>query len=382
MDSQAKIVNIKIYKYNYLKGLASPVTSKVEKINTVVGAKTNVSTTLVNNLVTNNSTSFKSRKPATNLISMVKEGRNGAMNSSTLSPSNTKNKNIKDFKQENREKVNNSNSNIIRDVPFTNSVNNTATKPDPIPSDNKKSTNENNSSNTIVQEAISVTTLMNNQNIPLALSSLTVLFPQYEITKCSSRAIGKISAYAVNTYQGIIRNYNEDRVSIILNIAKPQSFFGVWPKCSFFGIYDGHGGCNCSDFLRDQLHSYVVKDSKFPDNPIQALMNGFEQAEKDFILNHALNKKLEIVDRSGSCAIVALIVEDMCYVANVGDSRAVLSSNKGKTVDVITNDHKPNEEGESKRIIENGGKVYQTQTPAKFLNIANFNGNGNNSHQV
>lgn len=28
----------------------------------------------------------------------------------------------------------------------------------------------------------------------------------------------------------------------------------VWPKCSFFGVYDGHGGASCADFLRDNLH--------------------------------------------------------------------------------------------------------------------------------
>jgi len=32
-----------------------------------------------------------------------------------------------------------------------------------------------------------------------------------------------VLAYAANTNQGIIRNYNEDRVSIILNILKPPN---------------------------------------------------------------------------------------------------------------------------------------------------------------
>ena len=72
-------------------------------------------------------------------------------------------------------------------------------------------------------------------------------------------------------------------------------------------------------------------------------------------------------DKSGSCAVAALIVENICYIANVGDSRCLISMNKGKDIRVLTTDHKPNEEHESMRIISNGGKIYQTQTPTKLL---------------
>lgn len=49
----------------------------------------------------------------------------------------------------------------------------------------------------------------------------------------------------------------------------------------------------------------------------------------------------------------------MCYIANVGDSRALMSVDGGREIISLTNDHKPNDEFETKRILESGGKVYQ-----------------------
>ena len=81
---------------------------------------------------------------------------------------------------------------------------------------------------------------------------------QNSTTKSSSNQNGLIAAYAANTNQGIVRNYNEDRVTIILNFLKPkEKDIAYWPRCSFFGLYDGHGGSECADFLRDFLHHFV-----------------------------------------------------------------------------------------------------------------------------
>ena len=49
-----------------------------------------------------------------------------------------------------------------------------------------------------------------------------IVIPNHEPTKCSLKRNGIVRAYAANTNQGLVRNYNEDRVSIILNIVKPE----------------------------------------------------------------------------------------------------------------------------------------------------------------
>lgn len=49
----------------------------------------------------------------------------------------------------------------------------------------------------------------------------------------------------------------------------------------------------------------------------------------------------------------------MCYVANVGDSRALMSVDGGEKILLLSKDHKPEEESERKRIEENGGRIYQ-----------------------
>ena len=64
------------------------------------------------------------------------------------------------------------------------------------------------------------------------------------------------------------------------------------------------------------------------------------------------------LDRSGSCGIIVLIVDKECYVANVGDSRAVMSAGVGERMMSLSSDHRPNDESEGKRIKENGGIVY------------------------
>ena len=207
------------------------------------------------------------------------------------------------------------------------------------------------------------------------LDLLRLFFNNYDQSKTSKKKMGIIKSYGVNTYQGIVRNYNEDRVSIIINMNKPKNYHKSWPKISFFGIYDGHGGEGCSEYLRDNLHKLICDNNEyFPDNIPEAIKLGFQKAEKDFINNYALNDKKEIIDRSGSCAVIILIIDKKVYIANVGDSRCLLSMENGKKFIEVTKDHKPNSPNEVKRIKKYGGSIYQSETV--ISNVSNPNVNG------
>jgi protein phosphatase 2C family protein 2/3 len=96
---------------------------------------------------------------------------------------------------------------------------------------------------------------------------------------------------------------------------------------------------------------------------MKAIRNGFREAEKLFL--EFAEKQVEDIgelDRSGSCAIVIIIIDDTCYIANVGDSRALMSAEHGEKIVVLSNDHKPTDEVEMKRIQENGGRIYQNSS--------------------
>jgi len=187
------------------------------------------------------------------------------------------------------------------------------------------------------------------------------VLPNYEPIRFSDKAHGLVRGFAVCTNQGLVRNYNEDRVSVVLNIAKPANKApnDYWPNCSMFGVFDGHGGSKCAEFLRNSLHQYIINNKNFPWNPQEAIKEAFEEADKDFIENVLIESEEGKYDRSGSCAILMILVDDTCYICNVGDSRAVSSQNYGNIARALSRDHKPSDKLEQKRILDAGGKVYQ-----------------------
>lgn len=45
--------------------------------------------------------------------------------------------------------------------------------------------------------------------------------PNFQASKTSNKPFGGVKAFAANTNVGLVRQYNEDRIAIILNVIQP-----------------------------------------------------------------------------------------------------------------------------------------------------------------
>lgn len=180
---------------------------------------------------------------------------------------------------------------------------------------------------------------------------------------------GLIFSYAVNTHGGIKKltsHSNLDRVAIIQSSSGTGRDQGQC-KFSFFAIYEGAGspGAEAANYLRDNLHKIIFKDPFFRKNPTQALVNAILKANTHItVLNQqrksVLAEKVGGAKQTGSQLEVVMLLEDqdeqtptICLCASMGASRAVLSSNAGKKLFCLNNEHfVPGNQGEEERIIE------------------------------
>ena len=131
-----------------------------------------------------------------------------------------------------------------------------------------------------------------------------------------------------------------------------------------FAVCDGHGGPEVAHLVAKLLPATLQAQPDFKAGKYaSALTNTFrkldelicsEKGEQQLReLNKSLGgKRLDADDkvgyRAGTTCLVMLLTKDKYYVANAGDSRAVLSKNH-KAI-TLSNDHKPDLPIEKQRI--------------------------------
>ncbi|KAK6794604.1 hypothetical protein RDI58_008057 [Solanum bulbocastanum] len=117
-----------------------------------------------------------------------------------------------------------------------------------------------------------------------------------------------------------------------------------------FGIFDGHGGSRAAEFLRGHLFQNLLKHPSFSTNTKLAISETYQKTDMEF-----LDSEKDTFRDDGSTASTAVLVGNHLYVANVGDSRTIISKS-GKAIP-LSEDHKPNRNDERRRIESAGGVV-------------------------
>ncbi|XP_072952285.1 probable protein phosphatase 2C 62 isoform X1 [Typha angustifolia] len=119
-------------------------------------------------------------------------------------------------------------------------------------------------------------------------------------------------------------------------------------ELGLFAIFDGHLGHDVPDYLRSHLFENILKEPDFWSDPESAITKAYKLTDSKI-----LEKAVEL-GRGGSTAVTAILIdgEDL-VVANIGDSRAVISKNG--VAEQLSTDHEPDKERKS--IEDKGGFV-------------------------
>lgn len=117
-----------------------------------------------------------------------------------------------------------------------------------------------------------------------------------------------------------------------------------------FGIFDGHGGSRAAEYLKEHLFDNLTRHPKFMTHTKLAISETYRRTDSDFLAAESNTSRDD-----GSTASTAVLIGKRLYVANVGDSRAVISKT-GKAIP-LSDDQKPNRSDERKRIEDAGGVV-------------------------
>ncbi|CAK9148462.1 unnamed protein product [Ilex paraguariensis] len=113
---------------------------------------------------------------------------------------------------------------------------------------------------------------------------------------------------------------------------------------TFVGVYDGHGGPEASRFICDKLFLHLIRLARENGTISEDILRGaFSATEEGFLsLVRRTCMIKPLIAAVGSCCLVGVIWKGTLYVANLGDSRAVLGSvgrSNKMVAEQLTRDH-------------------------------------------
>ncbi|KAM0970196.1 hypothetical protein ACFX13_018565 [Malus domestica] len=139
-----------------------------------------------------------------------------------------------------------------------------------------------------------------------------------DVIKVDEHSEGLLAAFL-----GPANNLLEDQSQVE---SGPLSSLESGPHGTFFGIYDGHGGPETSRYINDHLFQHLKRfTSEQQSMSVDVMRKAYQATEEGFlsVVTKQWPMKPQIA-AVGSCCLAGVICSGTLYIANVGDSRAVL----------------------------------------------------------
>ena len=149
----------------------------------------------------------------------------------------------------------------------------------------------------------------------------------------------------------------EDRCIVIPDLSRHSTDPTMEP-IAIMGVFDGHNGQACADYLKTSFHTELKTFESFLTHTDgweakydqHALMECLSLLDETFLANAVAYNPPEF---SGACVCVAIIRPGVVSMAWLGDCRAILCQ-ADFTAKQLTLDHRPTRDDERARIEATG----------------------------
>eukprot|EP01105_Mastigella_eilhardi_P002651 TRINITY_DN1336_c0_g1_i4.p1 TRINITY_DN1336_c0_g1~~TRINITY_DN1336_c0_g1_i4.p1 ORF type:complete len:423 (-),score=87.23 TRINITY_DN1336_c0_g1_i4:283-1551(-) len=119
-------------------------------------------------------------------------------------------------------------------------------------------------------------------------------------------------------------------------------------------VFDGHHGREAALYACNNFRALL--DERLDEKEVpKSLQATFAELQKRLLIEDV---------PGGTTALVALLLKDTCYIANVGDTHAVVIRSDG-THSRLSTEHRPSVPSEADLVRSRGGRVTETRPPGR-----------------
>ena len=295
---------------------------------------------------------IKNNENQSNIIRSNTNVAKSNINLDNTNKQNQKNENKDEDKEKDKEKQKQENNQILNNVPKINPPTANETKTNPIV--NSRYLRRRSMDNPLTRQRLELLVnqmtlkqnggdtkfLRNYESGPSYQKEITLITKDKQPVKKTMKI--DVCTKAGCSGPGIVKT-NQDAYFIKENFLKNKEYY-------YIGVCDGHGehGHLVSNYVINKLPSYIKDLSN------ESIIEAFKKANKEIYSSSKMDSKM-----SGTTVVSIIITPNNIICVNLGDSRASLFRYENGLYYCrnLSRDHKPSEPDESKRIVNNGGRV-------------------------